>query len=76
MPNNLDGPPLNPGFGKAHSNLAVMHYSLKRGKDTVRHLRLAKKLFEEQGDLQMAENAKTLLAECYKEFGIKPDDAV
>ena len=65
---------INPDFAKAHSNLAMLHYSLKRGKDTVRHLRLAKKLFERQADLQMTENARNLLNECYKEFGIKPED--
>ncbi len=67
---------INPNFAEAHSNLAMLYYSIKRGKDTVRHLRLAKKLFEEQSDLQMVDNAKNILNECYKEFGINPEDPV
>lgn len=65
---------LNPEFAKAISNLAMLHYSLKQGRETIENLLKAEKLFEKQGDAQMAANAKDLLRECYKEFGFKPED--
>ncbi len=67
---------VNPEFARAHSNLAMLYYSLKKGKDTVRHLRIAEKLFKEQGDTMMQANARDLLGECKREFGIGPDDEV
>lgn len=65
---------LNPEFAKAVSNLAMLHYSLKRGKETIENLIKAEQLFAKQGDVQMAANAKDLLRECYNEFGFKPED--
>ena len=63
---------INPKFAKAYSNLAMVHYSIKKGKPTIFNLIKAKKLFEEQGDAQMASNAADLLKECYTEFGLSP----
>jgi tetratricopeptide (TPR) repeat protein len=63
---------INPNFAKAFSNLAMVHYSIKQGKPTIANLLKAKKLFEDQGDAQMASNAADLLKECYAEFGLDP----
>ena len=65
---------LNPNFAKAYSNLAMIHYSIKQGRPTISNLIKAKKLFEEQGDAQMASNAADLLKECYAEFGLSASD--
>jgi tetratricopeptide (TPR) repeat protein len=65
---------INPNFARAHSNLATVHYSVKQGKEAIHHLRIAKKLFEEQGELHMVETAGSLLDECYKEFNMTPED--
>jgi len=65
---------LDPEFAKAHSNLAMLHYSLKQGRDTIHHLREAHRLFAARDERQMVANAENLLADCYKEFGLKPED--
>ena len=65
---------INPNFARAHSNLATVHYSVKQGKEAIHHLRIAKKLFEEQGELHMVETAGSLLTECYAEFKLSPED--
>ena len=65
---------LNPNFARAHSNLATVHYSVKNGREAIHHLRIAKKLFEEQGETHMVETAESLLAECYTEFKLSPED--
>ncbi|MBT5472465.1 MAG: tetratricopeptide repeat protein [Nitrospina sp.] len=65
---------INPSFAKAYSNLAMVHYSIKKGKPTISNLIKAKKLFEEQGDAQLASTAADLLKECYAEFKLNPAD--
>ena len=65
---------INPNFARAHSNLATVHYSVKQGKEAIHHLRIAKKLFEGQGEALMVETADSLLVECYHEFKLSPED--
>tara|TARA_B100000686_G_C16731319_1_gene940865 strand:+ start:361 stop:930 length:570 start_codon:yes stop_codon:yes gene_type:complete len=65
---------LNPSFAKAYSNMAMMYYAVKQGRPTIENLLKARKLFGEQGDEMMAANATDLLSECYKEFGMSPED--
>ena len=65
---------LKPKFAKAYSNMAMMYYAVKQGKSTIQNLLTAQRLFSEQGDEMMASNAADLLNECYKEFGISPED--
>ena len=65
---------LNPSFAKAYSNLAMLHYTFKRGKPALENLVKAKQLFMEEGDQRMAANADNLLKECYREFGLSAKD--
>ncbi len=65
---------LNPEFAKAHSNLATVHYSVKQGREAIKHLLIAEKLFKDQGDYLMAETAESLLKECYAEFRLSRED--
>ncbi|KMP11050.1 hypothetical protein UZ36_05665 [Candidatus Nitromaritima sp. SCGC AAA799-C22] len=65
---------INPDFAKAHSNLAMIHYSLKRGKETIHHLLKAVAMFEQNGDKFMAENARSILKDCHKEFNLTAEE--
>ena len=65
---------LNPEFAKAHSNLAMLAYSLKRGKETIHHLLKAVAMFEKNNDEFMANNAKSLLKDCLKEFNLTAEE--
>ncbi len=65
---------INPDFGKAHSNLAMLYYSIKRGKEAIHHLLKAVEMFGKTGDEFMAENAQSILKDCYKEFNLTEND--
>jgi tetratricopeptide (TPR) repeat protein len=65
---------LNPEFAKAHSNLAMLSYSLKRGKETIHHLLKAVEMFKKTGDEFMINNAKSLLKDCFKEFNLTAEE--
>ena len=65
---------LNPEFAKAHSNLAMLNYSVKRGKETIHHLLKAVEIFKKNGDEFMANNAKSLLKDCFKEFNFTEEE--
>ena len=65
---------INPEFAKAHSNLAMLSYSLKRGKETIHHLLKAVEMFEKTGDEFMINNAKSLLKDCLKEFNLTAEE--
>lgn len=65
---------LNPEFAKAHSNLAMLYYSIKRGKETIHHLAISRDQFQKTGDEFMENNAKDLLRECTKEFGLTEEE--
>ena len=64
----------NPEFAKAHSNLAMLHYSIKRGKETIHHLLKAVEMFDKNGDEFMGNNAKSLLKDCFKEFNLTAEE--
>ena len=65
---------INPDFGRAHSNIAMLYYGLKHGKETIHHLAKAANIFKETGEDFMEKNARDLLQECGKEFGLTPED--
>ena len=65
---------INPDFGRAHSNIAMLYYGLKHGKETIHHLAKAADIFKETGEDFMEKNARDLLQECGKEFGLTPED--
>ena len=65
---------INPEFGRAHSNIAMLYYGLKHGKETIHHLAIAAELFKKTGDEFMEKNARDLMQECGSEFGLKPED--
>lgn len=65
---------INPQFAKAYSNLAMLHYSYKEGMQAMENLVKARRLFADQGDRIMEENAANLVRECAKEFNLSPGD--
>ena len=65
---------INPDFGRAHSNIAMLYYGIKSGKEAIHHLARAADIFKETGEDFMEKNARDLLQECGKEFGLKPED--
>lgn len=65
---------INPDFAKAHSNLAMLYYSIKRGRETIHHLLKAVAMFKNNGDDFMADNAMSILKDCYKEFNLTEDE--
>ena len=65
---------INPKFAKAHSNLSVVYYQFKQGRDAISHLRSAEKLFDEQGETDKAEMARELMQELYSEFQMTAAD--
>ena len=46
----------------------------KSGKEAIHHLARAADIFKETGEDFMEKNARDLLQECGKEFGLKPED--
>ena len=65
---------INPEFGRAHSNIAMLYYGIKSGKETIHHLAKAADIFKETGEEFMEKNARDLLQECSREFGLTPED--
>jgi tetratricopeptide (TPR) repeat protein len=65
---------INPEFGRAHSNLAMLYYGIKSGKETIHHLSIAVELFKQTGDEFMEKNASDLIQECGREFKLTPED--
>ena len=65
---------INPDFGKAHSNVAMVYYSLKKGKETIHHLLRAIEIFEKTGEAHMVNNAKSILNDCYKDFNLTAEE--
>ena len=65
---------INPDFGRAHSNIAMLYYGIKSGKEAIHHLVRAADLFKQTGEEFMENNARDLIKECGREFDLTPED--
>jgi len=65
---------INPEFGRAHSNIAMLYYGIKSGKEAIHHLVKAADIFKQTGDEFMENNARDLIKECGNEFDLTPED--
>jgi hypothetical protein len=54
----------------------MLYYGIKSGKETIHHLSRAAELFKQTGDGFMEKNARDLIQECGREFGLTPEDCV